>query len=113
MNLDFIFKHVSKILRKCLKNGCKIENIATFKSARKLSWDDTDTRDYEFVIVYIEKGTFKTVTQYKNGDVAESALYKIEDYFKSYTDMVRVLGYLDYEYEPSREGSLMERIKAN
>ena len=67
MSLDFIFKHVSKILRKCLKNGCKIENIATFKSARKLSWDETDTRDYEFVIVYIEKGTFKTVTQYKNG----------------------------------------------
>ena len=104
------FNRLTKILNKKLKNGFKIENIATFKSA-KLSWDETDTRDYEFVIVYIEKGTFKTVTQYKNGDVAESALYKIEDYFKSYTDMVRVLGYLDYEYEPSREGSLMERIK--
>lgn len=105
------FTRLTKILNKKLKKDCKIENIATFKSARKLSWDETDTRDYEFVIVYIEKGTFKTVTQYKNGDLAESALYKIEDYFKSYTDMVRVLGYLDYEYEPSREGSLMERIK--
>lgn len=111
MKIDFLFNFNKKTLTKCLKKGYRIENIATYKSTRKMSWDIADGREFEFVVVYIERGMFKTISQYKNGDIIVSKFYKIEDYFKSCKDMLRILEYLDYEYVASKEGSLLERIK--